>query len=890
MSFGRRFKRLIGMPTRTGSGIDRDLDDEVAFHIEMRARDLVRTGMGDSEARQRATIEFGDTNRLRQTLGRVDRSAQRDRRIARWIADFAHDIMFALRQLLRSPLFAAVSILTVAIGIGATTAIMSAVRGIVLRPLPFDAPEKLVRVYSRTDRLGPTAVSVADFADMRAQTVSFDGIAAWYPTTANLSGDGAPERLEVGKVTDNWFTLLGVRPLSGRTFVGGEDRHGAPLRAVLSDAFWRRRFGGDPRVIGRSLRLDGEAVEIVGIVSAARAFPAERDLWMTTRFEPEEFTDAQRGARWIRVLARLKPGVTLAQANDDVARVAKLIETRDPRHNTGYTAFARSLQESIIGDYRRPLFILLGAVGLVMLVVCANVAGLMVARTAARDTEIAVRVAMGAGRGRIVRQLVTEALVLALAGGALGFGLGVIGTSLLVRWAPPGIPRLGDVGIDGAVFGFTLALAVVTGIAFGLAPALQASRHDVRSRLQAEGRGATGRFGSVRLRRVLVVSELAVAIVLLVSAGLLLRSFAKLQRVDPGFRAEGLTAFTVTLPASRYARLADQRQFLDRALEGLQAIPGMEDVAASFGLPLTDTRFQLTFTIDGKDATDPANEPRGQVRVASVRYFHAMGIPVIKGRLFTPEDRWDSPPVIVVSEELARRFFPNGDAIGRYIETGWGREGRSLGGEIVGIAGNVKQLGLSLEAPPAYYAPVEQWPIDEITFVLRGTTGAVAMAAGIREVVERLDPELPIFDLTTGESLIAGSLAQPRFYLMVIAAFAGAALLLAGIGVYGIIAYTVRQRTREIGVRMALGASAGQIVRMVVGEGLVLAAFGIGLGFTASLALTGQLSALLYRVSERDWVTLVAVTGVLVLAAVAACVVPARAAARLGPQEALRGE
>jgi predicted permease len=549
-----------------------------------------------------------------------------------------------------------------------------------------------------------------------------------------------------------------------------------------------------------------------------------------------------------------------------------------------------SLQESIIGEYRRPLFILLGAVGLVMLVVCTNVAGLMVARTAARDTEIAVRSAMGAGRGRIVRQLVTEALVLALAGGALGFGIGVIGTELLVRFAPPAIPRLNDVGIDGVVFGFALALAVVTGITFGLLPALQASRRDVRSRLQAGSRGSAGRFGSVRVRRVLVVSELAVAIVLLVCAGLLLRSFAKLQRVDPGFRAEGLTAFTVTLPESRYARLADQRRFLDQVIEGLQAVPGVDRVAASFGLPLTNTRFQLTFTIDGKDGTDPANEPRGQVRVASAGYFESMGIPLVKGRSFTPEDRWDSPPVMVVSEELARRFFPAGDAIGRYIETGWGREGHRLGGEIVGIVGDVKQFGLAIDAAPAYYAAANQWPTDEITFVVRSTTGAVSLATGIRRVIERLDAELPIFDLTTGEALIAESLAQPRFYLIVIAAFASAALLLAGIGVYGIIAYTVRQRTREIGVRMALGASAGQIVRMVVGEGLMLAAFGAGLGVTAAVALGGQITALLYRVDSRDWITLVAVAGVLILAAVTACLVPARAAARLGPREALRGE
>jgi putative ABC transport system permease protein len=889
MGLGRKFRRLIGLPTRSGDAIDRDLDDEVSFHIEMRLQDLVRRGMSEADARQQALAEFGDAQRLKESLGRMDRSAQRDRRLARWFADCLYDVRFALRQILRSPLFAAVSILTVAIGIGATTSIMSAVRGIVLRPLPFESPDQLLRIYWRHERLGATALSVADFGDLRAQSVAFSGIAAWYESTANLSGSGEPERLESARVTDNFFDVLGVQPYSGRTFAAGDDRYGQPVRAVLSEEFWQRRFGGNRQIVGSTVRLDGKPVEVIGIVSGARAFPPDVDVWMPTQFEPEEFTDAQRGARWLRVLGRLKPGASPAQANDDVARVALLTSTRDPRHNTGYSAFARDFRESIIGNYRRPLFVLLGAVGLVMLVVCANVAGLMVARTAARETEIAVRAAIGAGRGRIVRQLVTEALVLALAGGALGFAFGVIGTSLLVRFAPADIPRLGDVGIDAVVFAFSFTLAVVTGVAFGLAPALQASRHDVRSRLQAESRGAAGRFGSVRIRRALVVSELAVAIVLLVCAGLLLRSFAKLQNVDPGFHAAGLTAFTVTLPQTRYERLQDQRQFLARAEDGLRAIPGVERVAASFGLPLTQTRFQLTFTIDGKEG-DPTNEPRGQVRVASADYFTTMGIATVKGRTFTPQDRWDSPPVIVISQELARRFFPNGDAIGRHIDTGWHREGHTLGGEIIGIVGDVKHFDLATESPPAYYAAADQWPTDEMSFVVRGRDGAAPTTASIRKVIQALDPELPIFDAMTGESLVSASLAQPRFYLMVIAAFATAALLLAAIGVYGIIAYTVRQRTREIGVRMALGASASQVVRMIVREGLILAAIGGALGVIAAMALAGQITELLFRVDGRDWITLVSVLAVLLTSAIVACVMPARSAARLGPQEALRSE
>ncbi|HEX6315612.1 MAG TPA: ABC transporter permease [Gemmatimonadaceae bacterium] len=886
--FGRRFRRLINQPTPADAIIDQDVDDEVAFHLDMRVRDLVRLGSTEEAAREQAIAEFGDRARLKRALAHEDRSARRDRRVTRWIADLTSDLRFAGRQIMRSPSFAIVAILTVALGIGANTAIMSAVRGILLQPLPFREPEGLVRIFSRSDQLGLTAVSVPDFGDLRARTTTFAGIAAFYSTTANMSGDGEPERLEIARVSDNWFDLLGVRALAGRTFARGEEEHSSPIRAVLSDAFWRRRFAADPGIIGRTLRLDGQPVEVIGVVAGQGAYPAERDAWMTTRFEPSEFENNQRGARWLRVLARLAPGASVSQANDDVVRVARLLEQSDPRHNQGYTAQVTPLHESIVGNYRRPLFILLGAVSLVMLVVCANVAGLMVARTAGRNTEIAVRTALGAGRGRIVRQLVTESLVLALAGGAVGFGVGVLGTRLLVQWAPANIPRLQNISIDATTFAYSLGLALLTGVVFGVAPALQASRRDVRTRLQSESRGGAGRFGGVRLRRMLVVSELAVAIVLLVGAGLLLRSFARLQRVDPGFRAEGLTAFTVTLQDSRYARLEEQRRFLDQALEGLRALPGVTQAAASFGLPLTDTRFQLTFTID-RAAGDPANEPRGQVRIASVGYFESMGIPLKSGRLFSAQDRLTAPQVAVISESLARKYFPDGNALGRYIETGWGRDGRKLGGTVVGIVGDVKQFGLAIESPPAYYVPADQWPINEITFVLRASSPA-SLLPGISGVIRQLDRELPLYDYTTGESLLSASLAQPRFYLMVIAAFAVAALMLAVTGVYGIIAYTVRQRTREIGVRMALGASATKIVGMILGEGLMLVTFGAAIGVLTSLALSGQITELLFNVDSRDWVTLVTVTSVLALAAIAACVVPARWASRLGPQEALRGE
>lgn len=890
MAFGRHFRRLITPPVRSDREISRDVAEEVAFHIEMRTSELVALGHSPAEAEGRARAEFGDEVRARRALAEEDRVAEQERRRGRWWGDLRLDVRFAARQLRRSPAFTLVAVLTLALGIGATTAIVSAVRAILLQPLPLREPGSLVRLYSSSPRTDRTALSVADFADYARETRSFSGLASFYQTTTNLSGEGEPERLQLARVDAHWFDLLGVRPLHGRTFRPGEDAEGAPGVAVLADGFWRSRFGADPAVIGRRIILDGEPVEVIGMVSEGTAFPAGRDLWSTTRYTAGDRSDAQRGARWIAALGRLRPGATLAQANAELAAIARRLAERDPRHNTGFSTHAMPLHESIVGEFQRPLLVLLGAVTLVALIACANVAGLLLARTSARETEVAVRVALGAGRGRIVRQLMTESLLLSLAGAVGAFVLAVIGTRLLVHFAPSQIPRLDDVRVDGAMFAFALLLATVTGLAFGLAPALQAASRELQPRLKEGARGAAGHQRGVRVRRLLVVSELALSIMLLAGAGLLLRSFARLRAVDPGFRPAGLTSFTVVIPEARYTTLESQRRFTRDALERLRAIPGVEVAGASFGLPLTGTRFSLTFTIDRKEAASAADEPTGQVRVASTDYFRTMGIPVVRGRVFTSEDTYEAPQRVVVSEALARRWFPDEDPIGRYIETGWGREGRRLGGTIVGIVGDVKQLGLAADAPPAFYAAAEQWPTDEVTFIVRASTPHERLVPALRELVRELDADLPIFDVRTGDQLVAGILAQPRFYLLLLGGFAAVALTLGGVGIYGIIAYTVRQRTREIGVRMALGASGGRIVRMVVGEGLAMAGVGIAFGLAGASALSGVLRDLLFDVGTRDGVTFAGVSLLLALVAIAACAVPARIAAGVSPQQALRGE
>ncbi|HSA54877.1 MAG TPA: ABC transporter permease [Gemmatimonadaceae bacterium] len=890
MPFGRSFRRLVTPPSRSDREIARDVAEEVAFHLEMRTSELRRLGHPPAEAAARARAEFGDETRARRALAAEDLAAEREHRRGRWWEDLRLDVRFAARQLRRAPAFAVVAVLTLALGIGATTAIMSAVRGILLQPLPLRDPDALVRLYSSSPRTSRTALSVADFTDYARETRSFAGLASFYQTTTNLSGQGDPERLQLARVDANWFDLLGVPPLHGRTFRPGEDAEGAPGVAVLAEGFWHRRFGAEPGIVGRRIILDGEAVEVIGVVSDANAFPAGRDLWTTTRYTAGERTDAQRGARWIQAVARLRPEVSLPRANAELAAVARRLEERDPRHNTGFGTRAVPLQESIVGEFERPLLVLLGAVVLVALIACANVAGLLLARTAARETEVAVRVALGAGRGRIVRQLMTESLLLSLAGAVGAFVLALIGTRLLVHFAPAQIPRLDGVRLDGAMFAFTLLLATVTGLAFGLMPALQTASRELQPRLRDGARGAAGHLRGVRLRRLLVVSELALSIMLLAGAGLLLRSFAALRAVDPGFRPEGLSAFTVVIPETKYATLESQRRFTRDALDRLRAIPGVDAAGASFGLPLTGTRFSLTFTIDRREAASAADEPTGQVRVASTDYFRTMGIPVIRGRVFTAEDTYEAPPRVVVSEALVRRYFPNEDPVGKYIETGWGREGRRLGGTIVGIVGDVKQLGLAADAPPAFYAAADQWPTDEITFIVRAATPHEGLVPAFRELVRELDADVPIFDVRTGAQLVAGILAPPRFYLLLLGGFAAVALALGAVGIYGIIAYTVRQRTREIGVRMALGASSGRIVRMVVGEGLLMAAMGIAIGLLGAFALSGALRDLLFNVGARDGATFAAVSLLLALVAIAACAVPARMAARVSPQRALRGD
>ncbi len=887
MPWGRTFRRLLNLPTRDQRTIARDVDDEVAFHLAMRVQALRDAGVPRREAERRAGTEFGDLDRARRTLRDGETEGAVVERRTRRIDELTQDVRYSIRQLRRNPGFTIIAVLTLGLGIGANTAIFSAVRGILLQPLPFPEPERLHRVYS-LNKERRTALSVPDYLDFQAETKAFSALAAYEDGTANLTGDGTPQRLVAARVTASFFQALEVRPMLGRFYRDGEDQEGSALNVVLGEGLWRGRFGADESVIGRRVMLDGRSAEVIGVVGNDSRYPLDADLWLPMQFTASDRSEGNRGARWLRTVGRLAPGATIEAALAELNGVAARLERQDPKHNTGYRVTSTGLQESLVGSLRTPLLVLLGAVGLVMLISCANVAGLLLGRTMSRDTELAVRTALGAGRARIVRQLLTESLMLALLGAVCGLGIAELGTRALAQLAPAGTPRLESVRVDGAMLWFTMVVALGTGLLFGLIPALHASSSQLHSRLKEGTRGSGGRSGRARTRRALVVGEVAVAIVLLVGAGLLMRSFARLRDVDPGFRATNNTVFTVTLPEAAYPKLQQQRQFAADMLAGLGRIPGVTSAGATFGLPLTDRRFSLSFTVEGRAAPALDDEPNAQVRVASGDFFKTMGMRLLRGRGFGPEDRYDSPPVLVVTQELVNRYFPNEEPLGKRLHMGWTREGHELGGEIIGVVSDVKQLSLTSDLVPTLYASGEQWPVNEITFVVASGGSTSALTAAIRTLVRDVDPDLPIYDLHAMSDLMTGALAQPRFYLTLLAAFAGAALLLAAVGLYGVIAYAVQQRTREIGVRMALGASAGSVVRMVIREGLGMSAAGVVIGLAGAAALTGLLKTLLFGVTATDPLTFTGVAAVLSLVTIAACVIPARRAASIDPQRALR--
>lgn len=880
-------RRSVQIPLTTRARVSRDVDEELSGHLAMRVEELLRGGTPRDAAERQARAQFGDLDAARQALIAEDMQRETHAR-RRWsLESWRQDVRYAWRQLVTQRVFTGVALLTLALGTGVTMAIFGVVDGVLLRPLPFERPQELVRLFSVV-RGNQRSFSVPDFADYRKQTSAFRGIAAFYDGTTNYLRAGEPVRLTATRVSDNFFTLFEVPALLGRTFAPGEDQETAARVAVLSESLWRTTFGADSGVLGSVMLLDGQPTEVIGIVRATQTYPLGTDLWVATRFSAEEQAASQRGARWIRVIGRLAPGVTISAAQAQATRVAQGIAQLDSVHNANVGAHVMSLQESLVGSLEKPLFTLLVAVAFVLLIATVNVANLSLARTTARESELAIRAALGAGQQRLMRQLATECVLLGVVGTVAGLAIAHASLAALLAIAPADLPRLDAVRIDGRTYAFAVVLAVVGGLAVGLVPALHVGAVNVARRLR-DGACGIARGGAQKRRQALVVGEVALAVILLTGAGLMVRTLGALGRVDPGFDPQNVHMFTTTLPAVSYPTIEKQHQFAVETEERLRAVPGVSDVGLSFGLPLTETRFSLTFTVRGRPEPAAGSDMAAQVRIATPSYFSVLKLPTKRGRHLNQSDVANSPQVVVVSEELVRRYFPNEDPLGLQLRTGWGRrDSLRLGGTIVGIVGDVRHEGLSAPVEPFLYVPEAQWPFDEPTFVIRTAGSETNIAAAVRETIRSVDATLPIFDSRALASVVAGSVAEERFLVRILSLFSLLAVLLSAIGIYGVVAYGVEQRRRELGVRLALGASRDRVLGLILRDGVRLAVFGAVLGVAGAIALTRLLESVLFGVAPTDPLTLAVVTLGLLGVAVVASLAPAIRASRLHPTAVMR--
>jgi putative ABC transport system permease protein len=801
------------------------------------------------------------------------------------------DTVYALRSLLRNPAFALAAVLTLALGVGANTAIFSVVNGVLLRPLPYPAAERLHVVWNNNVREGieRDITSYPNFLDWRDRNEVFESMAAFTPGNVSLSGDGDPEEVRIAQVTADFYRVLGVSPAIGRWFVDAELQPGPAAAVVLSDALWRARFGAETGIIGRDIMVNGRARTVVGVMPAGFAYPTEAQLWMPL-VPTGNIADA-RGSLWLSVIGRLREDVAPAVAQSRMDAIAIQLAEEFPGPNTGAGIMLEPLQTTIVGDVRTPLLVLLGAVAVVLLIGCANVANLLLARGAVRRKELAVRVAMGAGRGRMARQLLTESVALGLVGGVAGTVLAGWAVSALMSLAPPDLPRMDAIRIDGTVLGFALLVSLVTGLLFGLAPLLQAGRADVMSTLRDSGRGAVGSEGVGRLRPALVSSEIGLALVLLIAAGLLIRSFAALSAVDPGFDVRSAATFRVVLPAARYDSGEPVRTFHEQLLERVRALPGVRasGAARTLFLSLLPNMSPITREGDAPAADDDARESV-VIEPATPGFFDAMGMRLVLGRDIAPSDANDGTAVAVVNEAFVRRYWPDTDPIGRRFTFGDPQDTATTWLEIVGVVADARRSGLAQPLRPEAYLPHAQATSPALTYVARTSIDASSIIPAVRDIVRELDPLLPISAVSTLEEALAGQLAARRFIMTLLVAFAVLAALLAAIGVYGVVSYLVAQRTRELGVRLALGATRTDLLRLVVGQSLRQVLPGIAAGVLAALALTRVMASQLYGVSATDPVTFAVVTLALVGVGVVASYVPALRAARVEPNAALRQE
>ena len=799
---------------------------------------------------------------------------------------FLRDLRYAFRTLGRNPGFACVSVLALALGIGANSAIFTVVNSVLLQPLRFLKPDQLVVVRDRNLKAGfpQFSLSPGNYLGYRDQNHSFTGIAAMGGAGFNLAASGEPERLRGTRVTANFFDVLGRKPALGRPFTAQEMELGRQHVVILSHGLWQRRFAGSRDVLGQTLKLNDELYTVVGVMPADFQFPARVEIWTPLSMNLADWQ--QRGGHYLGGIGRLKEGATLAGAQADLNAIAAQAERQYPNSNSGWDTTLGSLQEASVGKIRPALVTLTASVGFVLLIACVNLANLLLSRSAARRREMGVRSSLGAGRGRLMQQLLTESVLLAGLGAAAGLALAWAGTRMLVTLNPNILPRAAEIALDGRAVGFTAAIAVLTGILFGLAPALHMAKTDLMAALRDGGRGNAIGFRRNRLRSALVVGEVALALVLLSGAGLLMRSFYHLQSMDLGFDPHDVLTFRTNLPAAKYKTDEAQAAFYHRALERLRSIPGVTAAGAAQIFPLAGDDYILGFEQIGKPPVATGNSPSAAYYAATPGYFHALRIPIVRGRDFTERDNAAAMPVAIVSETMARQFYPGENPLGQRIRMGNG----SKPAEIVGVAGDVRDQELEAKGRPAVYEPAAQVPFNTMYFGLRAAGDPAALIASVRTAIHELDAELPLDGVGTVDGLVSASVSQRRFAMLLMAIFAGLALVLAMVGIYGAISYSVTQATQEIGIRMALGAKRGDVLGMVFGYAGGLLAAGLAIGFGAALGTGRYLASQLFEVRTTDSATYLAVAGVLLATGLAACAIPALRAMRVDPLTALRNE
>jgi predicted permease len=869
------------------SHADTELQREIEIHIQQLTNEAVGAGMSEVEARAMALREFGSMDQIKERC--------RDTRRVSWIQDFVQDLRYGVRMLWQSPAFTAIAVITLALGIGANSAIFSIVDAVLLRSLPYQDPDQLVRIFDvpldRPDAL--SGISYRDFTECRAQSGAFSAIAGNAFHDLTLTGAGEPAIVNTADVTPEIFPLLNAQPLLGRTLLPDDGKPGAAAVAVLSENLWRSRFGSNPSLIGQSIALDMRSFTVVGILPGSFRYPEgapRQDVWISVMQDPlfGPLT-SQPGVRLLGVVGRLKPGVSIAKAQAEMNTLGARLANEFPAQDSGLTIRIQPYRQTVVGNLKPALLILLSAVGLLLLIACANIANLLLSRATSRAREVAVRIALGASRARIVRQLLTESVLLGLLGGAAGLLLAMGVIQSLQPFLPSEVVEISSIHVGSPVLVFALSLSLASALVFGLAPAILATSSNLQTNLK-EGGERSGQRGGQHARTFLAIAEISLTMVLMVAGGLLIRSFAQVTSVNPGFDPTNVTEAEVSLPQFQYSTPRQWTAFSNELLARLHSQPGFEDSALAAPLPM-DRQGQATlaFSIVGDPPLPPGQSITADYATVSPGYFRVMRIPLQQGRFFSEQDSPSNPNVAIIGETLARRYFANQDPIGRQIRFGFPPNG-NVSREIVGVVGDVRDVALSQKPGAMMYVPFAQAPLYGEEVVVRSSLSTSSLASGIRQAVHSIDKDLPVTDVKSFPDALGQSISRERFRTFLLGSFSAIALVLAAVGIFGVISYSASQRTHEIGIRMALGAQRRDVLRLILGQGAKLALLGLGIGVALASLLTRLIASLLYNVSATDPLTFAAVAIVLLGAAVTACYIPARRAMRVDPIVALRDQ